>query len=131
MVVAECKGLVRQVWPLIVVRDMERSLAFYRDKLGFTVARTAESEGKIFWCRIERDGCSLMLQEGTEEDGPAEGRGRGVCLYFICDDAAAIHAELTARGLTLPPPKVAYYGMNQLFVPEPDGYELCFESEVN
>jgi glyoxylase I family protein len=51
-----------------------------------------------------------------------------VAFYFVCDDAESMHAELTARGLSLDPPTVAYYGMKQLFVPEPDGYALCFES---
>jgi hypothetical protein len=41
-----------------------------------------------------------------------------------------MHAELTARGLALQPPENAYYGMRQLFVPDPDGYALCFECEV-
>ena len=41
-----------------------------------------------------------------------------------------MYAELTSRGLRLDPPKVAYYGMKQLFVPEPDGYSICFESET-
>jgi len=36
-----------------------------------------------------------------------------------------------SRGLKLDPPRTAYYGMNQLFVPEPNGYALCFESPVN
>jgi hypothetical protein len=42
-----------------------------------------------------------------------------------------MHEELTARGLALAPPTVAYYGMKQLFVVDPDGYELCFENDVS
>jgi len=82
----------------------------------------------MFWCSMERGGSAIMLQQAEEEDGPAEGRGRGVSFYFICDDADAIHAELTSRGLQLSPPTIAYYGMKQVVVPEPDGYYLCFES---
>ena len=67
----------------------------------------------------------------TAEAGADEGRGRGVCFYFVCDDADAMHAELSSRGLNLERPTVAYYGMTQLFVPEPDGYEVCFESETS
>jgi uncharacterized glyoxalase superfamily protein PhnB len=125
-------AVVRELWPLLFVEDIDRSIAFYRDQLGFTLARQAtDGDGRIFWCRVERGGCSVMLQQAEEaEDGPAEGRGRGVIFYFICDDVDVMHAELARRGMRLDPPKVAYYGMKQLFVPEPDGYELCFESEV-
>ena len=77
---------------------------------------------------MERDGAVVMLQQAEEEDEPLEGRGRGISLYFVCDDAESVYAELKARGLEIPTPSVAYYGMKQLFVPEPDGYSICFES---
>ena len=107
---------------------IDRSVRFYRDRLGFAVVGNAESDGKVFWCRLERGGASVMLQQPEEEDGPPEGRGRGVSFYFVCDDADMIHAELSDRGLQLEPPGAEYYGMKQLFVPEPDGYSICFES---
>jgi uncharacterized glyoxalase superfamily protein PhnB len=71
-----------------------------------------------------------MLQQACEEDGPAGGRGRGVGFYFHCDDADAIHAELSTRGLALAAPTVAFYGMKQLYFKDPDGYELCFQSRL-
>jgi uncharacterized glyoxalase superfamily protein PhnB len=79
---------------------------------------------------MERDGVTLMLEEGADEDGPPEGRGRGVSFYILCEDADSIYTELTSRGVELRPPVVAYYGMKQVIVPEPDGYFLCFESPV-
>jgi len=122
---------VRQLQPLLAVQDIDRSIEFYRDRLGFSLVGQADSDGKIFWCRVERDGASVMLQQAEdEEDGPAEGRGRGIIFYFVCDDANAMYSELVSRGLKLDPPRTAYYGMNQLFVPEPNGYALCFESPV-
>jgi hypothetical protein len=39
-------------------------------------------------------------------------------------------AELSSRGLRLDSPTVAFYRMKQLVVPEPDGYELCFEKDL-
>ena len=52
----------------------------------------------------------------------------GRSFFFICDDADAIHAELSGRGLHPAPPQVAFYGMKQVFLKDPDGHELCFES---
>jgi predicted enzyme related to lactoylglutathione lyase len=120
---------LQQLTPLLFVKDLPRSLAFYRDQLGFACTNHADAEGKTFWCRIERDGASLMLQQADGEDPHTDRRGRGVTFYFICDDANAMHTELCGRGMELAPPEMAYYGMNQLFVPEPDGYEICFESD--
>ncbi len=130
MSIASRSAVVRKLCPLLFVQDINRSIEFYRDKIGFKMANQAETRGKVFWCWLERDGAAIMLQQAGEEDGPAEGRGSGVVFYFICDDAEAMFAELTSRGLQLKLPKVAYYGMKQLFVPEPDGYSICFESEV-
>jgi glyoxylase I family protein len=119
---------IRELWPLLTVGEMARSLAFYRETLGFEFADKAESSGRIFWCRLKRGGSSLMLQQAEAEDGPMENLGRDLCLYFLCDDA--LHAELAGRGLTLPPPQTAYYGMRQVYLTDPDAYQLCFESIV-
>jgi uncharacterized glyoxalase superfamily protein PhnB len=130
MSVTRRTNTIRELVPLFFVESIESSVEFYRDRLGFEVALTWEPEGKLGWCRLERDGSAVMLQQVCEEDGPAEDRGRGIGFYFICDDADAIHAELTERGLNLAQPHVAFYGMKQVFVTDPDGYRLCFESQV-
>ena len=130
MPVADPTASVRELWPLLFVADIERSITFYCDQLGFSVISDAKTEGRVFWCRLKRGGASIMLQQAEAEDDPAEGRGHGVALYFVCDDADDVHAELTGRGLKLDPPTTAYYGMRQVFVPEPDGYSICFESRI-
>jgi catechol 2,3-dioxygenase-like lactoylglutathione lyase family enzyme len=122
---------IRQLWPLLFVEQIERSVAFYRDKLGFALREHADSDGRMYWCRMERGGASIMLEQSSEgEIAPGEPPARGVVFYFLCDDADLMHAELAARGLTVDRPQVAFYGMKQLFVPEPDGYAICFESPV-
>ena len=120
--------VVRQVWPLLAVEDIDRSINFYQHKLGFSIVGRAEADGRLFWCRLERGGASIMLQQADEDDGPAGDRGRGVAFFFVCDDAERLHAELSSRGLQLARVTVAEYGMKQLFVSEPDGYSICFES---
>ena len=122
---------VRQLWPLLAVDEIDRSIDFYQNTLGFAVVGRAEAAGRLFWCRLERGGASIMLQQADEEDGPARHRGRGVAFYFVCDDAEQLHAELSSRGVRLPPVTVAEYGMKQVFVPEPDGYSICFESPTD
>jgi lactoylglutathione lyase len=121
---------VRDLHPLLLVANMERSLAFYRDKLGFRLVHSWSPEGRIAWCHVERGGAGLMLQQACEEDGDPQGWGRGIVFYFQADDADALHAEFTANGLTLAPPAIAFYGMKQVFLRDPDGYELCFQNPV-
>ena len=123
---------IQELVPLLFVDDIGRSAAFYRDRLGFEMTSSWEPGGKLAWCRLERGGAAVMLQQAIpEEDGPAEGRGRGVGFFFRCDDAGAMHADFASRGLTVAPPQAAFYGMNQVFVKDPDGYELCFQSAID
>lgn len=124
--------MIRQLWPLLAVRDLQRSVAFYRDQLGFAVVgHDGVAAGAMRWCRVERDGASLMLQQAGATGDGEKSRGGGISLYFVCDDVDALHKELLTRGLRLEEPRVAYYGMKQLEVPEPDGYSICFESKTD
>lgn len=119
---------VEQLWPLFRVRDMATSMTFYCDRLGFErVGEARDDDGGIYWCRVERDGASIMLQREDDDAAPAAARD---AFYLVCDDVDAIFEELTARGLELEEPTVAFYGMKQLHVPEPDGRELVFESRT-
>ena len=119
---------LHELIPLIFVEDIDSSVAFYRDKLGFGMAEKWERDGKLAWCRLQRGGSAVMLEQACDEDGPTESRGRGVGFFFLCDDADVMHAELCAIGLRIAPPKIAFYGMKQLFLKDPDGYELCFQN---
>ncbi len=126
---SEPNSNVRQLWPLLSVRDISRSVRFYCEQLGFKLAGDdGKSAGQMRWCRVERGGSSIMLQQFRQEADEGTAWGRGVEFYFICDDVDAMYAELSARGVELEAPSVAYYGMKQIFVPEPDGYGICFES---
>lgn len=115
---------VRELWPLLSVRDMQRSIRFYRD-LGFEVVGAAEAEGAVYWCRLRRGGACLMLQQF---EGATSGHTGDDALYVICEDADDIFSELEAKGVDVQRPVVAEYGMKQLLVPEPDGRTLVFES---
>ncbi len=124
--------VVRELWPLLIVVDLPRALEFYRDKLGFRVVDQAEADGRVFWCRLKLGDTALMLQqEVVDEDGPAAGRGRGVMLYFVCDDVDGMYADLAERGVDTSPPTTTYYGMRQVELIDVDGYSLCFESRID
>lgn len=121
---------VQQTVPLLMVTDMNKSRAFYCDGLSFEMTGQWEPDGKLAWCRLDHGGAAIMLQQACDEDPPPNTWGRGVGLYFICEDANAIHRDITARGVSAEAPRAAFYGMNQLFVTDPDGYRLCFENPL-
>ena len=124
------RAQVQQTVPLLLVDDIPLSRDFYCDGLGFQQTEQWEQDGKLGWCWLQHGTAALMLQQAEEVDPPAKERGQGVTFYFLCDDVTALHADLTHRGTEVAPPTTAFYGMQQIFLTDPDGYQLCFESRV-
>ena len=122
---------LRQVVPFLGVTDMERSLRFYLDGLGFTIMNKWEPEGRIRWCWLTRGGASIMLQEFVKEghggQRPEGVLGQGVNLCFQCEDALALYHEFRSRGLE---PSEPFVGNNMwvTWLRDPDGYRVEFES---
>lgn len=56
---------------------------------------------------------------------------RDVELFFAAPDVDAVYAHLRAKGIDAKEPKVAPYGMKQLYVRDPDGFGLCFQWNAN
>lgn len=114
--------------PFFRVTDMAASLRFWVDGLGFAVAAKWEPEGRIAWCRLQRGGAGLMLQEYAAERRPAGELGVGVSVCFTCDDALALHEETTARGLAVTAEPFVGNGLWVVSFADPDGYLVEFES---
>lgn len=123
-----------QAVPFFAVSDMEASVRYYVDGLGFEMALKWIDEGQLRWCRLERGGAALMLQQFRKEghDGwMPEGKvGEGVSICFICRDALAIYHEVTIRGIKASRPFVSN-GMWNFGLSDPDGYRLEFESDTD
>lgn len=125
---------VKQAVPFFMVTDIEASLRFYVDGLGFTLTkswRPEEAGGRIQWCQLELGDAALMLQEyrrdGRPGGAPEGPLGQGVSICFLCADAIAIYHDVSARGVTAGRPFVGN-GLWVTSVRDPDGYRLDFES---
>jgi glyoxylase I family protein len=123
--------------PLLQVFDMPRALGFYRDALGFVVAQQNAPGDDCGWCLLRLDQTELMLNTAYEKPDrpPAPDPARIAAhqdtgLYFGCRDVDGAYAALRAGGLMVDPPRVAPYGMKQLWLRDPDGYTLCFQWPV-
>jgi catechol 2,3-dioxygenase-like lactoylglutathione lyase family enzyme len=123
--------------PLLSVFDMPTSLGFYRDILGFEVTGDSGEGDNSGWVMLRLSDTILMLNTQYEKDDrPTQPNPAHVlvhndtCLYFDVPDPDAVHEYLRAHGLDIKPPKDAPYGMRQLHLHDPDGYNLCFQSPV-
>lgn len=132
---------VNGVAPMIQVFDMPRSIRFYRDQLGFKVTGSSKAVSSdpddVGWVMLQLSGATIMLNTAYDPEEvppqPEPGRWSGhqdTCLYFGCPDVEGAYQELLSKGLDLRPPAVAWYGMKQLYLTDPDGFGICFQWPV-
>lgn len=126
---------VRGMAPLLAVFDMPASINFYCDRLGFEIVGNDGKDAPDFdWALLRMNGIELMLNTAYEKperpvkaDAARISAHEDTTLYFSCPDVDAVYQRLLAVGVNAKPPKVAPYGMKQLYVTDPDGYQLCFQ----
>jgi len=122
---------VQQAVPFFMVSNMEASLRFYVDGLGFKRTNQWIVDGKIRWCWLKLGGAALMLQEYRPNSPLTTAKvGQGVSVCFQSRDAIAIYHETRTRSLE---PRRPFVG-NGLWVTsftDPDGYKLDFESPTD
>ncbi|MDM4766560.1 VOC family protein [Pelomonas sp. SE-A7] len=108
------------VTPILRVEDLEASLAYYQQSLGFTID-WRDGEG---FASVSRGKVHLML--GVCDQGRS-----GTWVYVSINDADALHAELLARGVAVRHPPTNYpWGARELQLQDPDGHVLRFGSDA-
>lgn len=119
------------ITPLFEVYDMQTSIRFYQDVMGFRIAETS-SPGDYTWAMLEKDGATLMLNtaydegERPGEPDPARRIGhRDAELFIPCNDVDGAYASLKGAGASVDAPFTTHFGMRQLWVTDPDGFRLC------
>lgn len=127
---------VQGLCPLLQVFDMPTAVRFYRDLLGFEIVSNSppRSPDDFDWCWLRRNDAALMLNTAYEFDSrpPSPDQARvvahdDICLYIGCPDVYEAYRVLRDKGLDIKEPKVAPYGMKQLYLKDPDGFGICFQ----
>ena len=116
--------LLGHIAPVFRVKDMARSLAFYRAQLGFELEFLYEN----FYASVFRDGCHLHLQcaPPAERDQAAFERNEHLDACVIVRDTNELSQSLTAADVTFwVPVRQMSYG-SEFYVRDPDGYILGF-----
>ena len=111
--------------PVLHVKDVEASLRFYIDRLGFTSPWRYEQNGKASVAQVERQGCTLILADTWPEK-----IGKGLIFISLNVEPEAqvaaldaLRAELEAREA---PIREGSWGYRLLVVDDPDGNQLFF-----
>ena len=118
--------------PILLVTDVVKSAAFYRDRLGFANV-TLYGEPPGFAIVIRDEQWIMLAQAGHPQRILPNWRihDKTSNIYFHTDDVDTLYAEVRERGAEID--FTLYntpWGMREFGVSDPDGYDITFGMEI-
>lgn len=109
---------------MIYVKDVGRSLGFYRDLMGFKLIEDFRYEGTSVYARLRApggDGTIALHQAGPGVPLASE----GVRLYFEVGDLDGFCRKLQHKGFYITQlPRMMPWGWRHAYLNDPDGHEI-------
>jgi catechol 2,3-dioxygenase-like lactoylglutathione lyase family enzyme len=103
--------------PVLFVADVNRSLSFYIDMLGFEKRwHAGGGAGKV--CQVNRGECEIILCEDAAHRDKAR-----LFIELTADGLTELRRELVERSV---PSKETWWGYDAIQIDDPDGNELLF-----
>jgi uncharacterized glyoxalase superfamily protein PhnB len=130
---APAKGLkMSSASPAFTADDLERSLGWYRDIVGFVVEERWEQEGKLTGVSLRAGNVSFMIGQDDWKKGRDRKKGEGFRLYCTtAQDVDALAKKIKARGGALDyEPRDEPWGTRDFALTDPDGFKLTIAAET-
>jgi catechol 2,3-dioxygenase-like lactoylglutathione lyase family enzyme len=123
------KNLVA-ISPFFIVKDLQASIAYYRDRLGFDVEFQGPPDD-VYYAGVTRDAASIMLKTITPDILPAPNHTRHGWArwdaYIYTLDPDTLHEEFIRRGATFVKPlSFIDDGLWGFEIADADGYVIAF-----
>jgi len=122
---------LKKLTPNLIVANVERSLAFYRDVLGFSVEMKVPDDGPLVFASMQSGNVEIFLNA----PGPAvveypafkdKPIGGTLTLFIEVADIAKAYDELKRRVKVVMPLEKKWYGVTEFAFVDPDGYVITF-----
>jgi len=116
---------VKSCMPVIPSADLERSLRFWVEGLGFTMDRAMRQDGRLIGCMVHDEQLYFWL---NQRDGTsiAPENYEGIRLYWAPSDIHGLRARLERLGFVVSEITDRDYGQTEFFATDDDGYSHCF-----
>jgi uncharacterized glyoxalase superfamily protein PhnB len=126
------------VVPNLIVADMDRSVAFYRDVLGFSVVTTVPDQAPFAFAWMQRGTVSVFLnsrEAAAQDEGEfwkSGALGGTISMYFTMEAETpesgvdALFESVHQKARVVMPLKNQFYGMREFAIEDSDGYVLIF-----
>jgi lactoylglutathione lyase len=122
---------LKKLTPNLVVRNVERSVAFYRDVLGFAVGPTVPDAAPYVFAAVESGPVEIFFnaqdaaaaEYPTFKDRPIGGT---LTLYIEVAGVARAHDALAGKVKIVMPLEKKFYGATEFAFEDPDGYVITY-----
>lgn len=117
---------LNDVAPGFTANDLEKSLAWYRDILGFAVEERWEKDGKLAGVQLRAGKAVFMLGQDDWQKGRDRKKGEGFRIYLeTSQDIDAVAKRIESAGGRLDQqPKDQSWGVRDIAMTDPDGFKL-------
>ena len=122
---------LRSILPSFTATDLQRSIAFYRDVLGFVIGEEWRENGVLAGCEIHAGAATFMLGQDDFAKGRDRAKGLGTRIWCrTAQDLDRLAEQIKARGGVLDQePKLMPWGDRVFMISDPDGFKLTFLQE--
>jgi len=122
---------ITKLTPNLIVADVERSAAFYRDVLGFSVQMTVPDAPPYVFAILTAGSVEVFLNapEAAYEEYPAFKKqpiGGTLTLFMEVTGIEQEYARLAPKVQVVMPLEKKWYGMTEFGFLDPDGYVITF-----
>ena len=127
--------MFRKLTPNLLVDDVERSLRFYVDVLGFARGMTVPEAPPFAFGSVVSGSVEIFFNErdtATKEYPAFAGKPIGATgtMFIEMEDVGSLHERLEGRLTIVMPLVTQWYGLKEFAIADPDGYLITFAERV-
>ena len=121
--------------PNLIVSNVERSLAFYEDTLGFARGMTVPEQSPFVFASVASGPVEIFLNDRstvTKESPQMAGLsfGGGNTMFIELTGIDAFHDAIKPRVKVIMPLVTQWYGLREFAIADPDGYVITFAERI-
>jgi catechol 2,3-dioxygenase-like lactoylglutathione lyase family enzyme len=116
---------VQSCIPIIPSADLERTLRFWEEGLGFARSREMHANGRLIGCMLQKGHLWFWLNQRAGSPVKPENYN-GIGLYWAPSDLHGTRERLKSLGYRVSELEERDYGQTEFFLTDDDGFSHCF-----